>query len=157
INKVLAEVEENQKRLKQQQLSSEAWLDHERAYREATIDSGRLREQVRGYRAEQAALRRLNSAKPHVARYRRLSAELADLKEVIRLRAEFGAELRQAQDQTLRARHTIDEARLAIVDLNARLTKLVPSELLLDAADEIKSLQERLGAAEKASQDRVAL
>jgi uncharacterized protein YhaN len=157
INKVLAEIDENQKRLKQQQLPSETWLDHDRAYREATIDSDRLREQIRAGRAEQAGLKRLRAATPHVARYRRLSRELAELKDVIRLREGFGAELREAQDQALRARNTIDEARLAIADLDGRLGSLDPSELLLDSADEIKSLQERLGANEKANQDRVHL
>ena len=42
-------------------------------------------------------------------------------------------------------------------EIDAQLAQLDPPRVLLDAADEIESLQERLGAVEKASQDRVRL
>ena len=92
-----------------------------------------------------------------MARRRRLTQELDELGDVIRLRDDFGAEFRKAQDQLRLAEHTITQSRAAIEEIDAQLAQLDPPRMLLDAADEIESLQERLGAVEKASQDRVRL
>ncbi len=157
INKLLAEIDEDQKKLKRQQLPSETWQEQDRAFQGATNESQRLRGQVRATRDEQARLKRLKSAIPLIAHHRRLTGELADLTDVVRLREDFGTELRGAQEQRLLAEKLIDRAKATIEDLALRLTPLDPSRLLLDAAGEIESLQERLGAVEKASQDRVQL
>ena len=74
--------------------------------------------------------------------------------DVIRLRADFGVELRTAQDQVHQAEHTIARARDAVEEIAGQLARLDPPGLLLDAAEEIESLQERLGAVEKAELDR---
>ena len=106
---------------------------------------------------EQARLKRIKSAIPLVARRRRLTQELDELGDVIRLRDDFGAEFRNAQDQLRLAEHTIAQSRAAILEIDAQLAQLDPPRMLLDAADEIESLQERLGAVEKASLDRTRL
>ena len=74
---------------------------------------------------------------------------------MIRLRDDFGDEFRKAQDQLRLAEHAIDQARAAIDEIDAQLAQLDPPRVLLDAADEIEALQERLGAVEKAKEDRV--
>ncbi len=76
---------------------------------------------------------------------------------MIRLRDDFGDELRKAQDQLRLAEPTIAKSRATLEEIDARLAQLDPPPMLLDAANEIESLQERLGAVEKASQDRVRL
>ena len=88
---------------------------------------------------------------------RRLNSELDELGDVIRLRDDFGDEFRSAQDQLRLAEHTIARSRATLEEIDARLAQLDPPPLLLDAASEIESLQERLGAVEKASRDRVRL
>ena len=49
-----------------------------------------------------------------MARRRRLTQELDELGDVIRLRDDFGAEFRKAQDQLRLAEHTIAKSRAAI-------------------------------------------
>ena len=110
-----------------------------------------IREQIRAARGEQAGLKRIKSAIPLVARRRRLTQELDELGDVIRLRDDFGAEFRKAQDQLRLAEHTITKSRAALEEIDAQLAQLDPPRMLLDAATEIESLQERLGAVEKAS------
>jgi uncharacterized protein YhaN len=157
ITRILAEIDTDQKKLKQLQLPSESWVDQDRAFREAMHDSERLRDQIRTARLEQGKLKRKKSAIPVVAHRHRLKGELTGLGDVIRLREDFGTELRGMHEQKLLAQNTIDKARVAIEALVARLAPLNPSQRLLDEAGEIESLQERLGAVEKASRDRAQL
>lgn len=154
INKGLTEFRDAQEELKQHQLPSEEWQRHDRAHREAVDESEYLRAQIRSTRGEQARLKRTTSGIPIVARRRRLLRDRDELGDVIRLRDDFGAEFRNAQDQLRLAEQTIDQARAAIAEINAQLTHLDPPLVLLDAADEIGSLRERLGAVEKANEDR---
>ena len=99
-------------------MPSESWLEQDLAYKEATSESERLRAQIRTIRVEQGRLKRLKSAIPLVAHRNRLIEELAALGDVIRLREDFGTELRGAQEQNLLAENTIDKARAAIEDLD---------------------------------------
>ncbi len=154
INKGLTEFRDAQEELKQHQLPSEEWQQHDRAHHEALEESERLRTQIRAARGEQGRLKRIKSGIPIVARRRRLLQAREELGDAIRLRDDFGSEFRQAQDQLRLAEQTIDQARAAIAELDAQLTQLDPPQVLLDAADEIGSLRERLGAVEKANEDR---
>ena len=75
----------------------------------------------------------------------------------MRLRESFGDEFRAAQDHQIRAEHAIAKASVAIEEISARLAVITPARALLEAAERIKALQERLGAIEKASRDRVTI
>ena len=157
INKVLAEFREAQEELKRCQLPSEEWQKHDSTCTEAITTAEQIREQIRAVRGQQAGLKRVKSAIPLVARRRRLFQELDELKDVIRLRDDFGAEFRKGQDQLLLAESTITKSRTMLEEIDAQLAQLDPPRMLLDAANEIESLQERLGMVEKASTDRVKL
>ena len=76
-------------------MSSEEWQKHDRAYHETSSAAEQIREQVRKARGEQGRLKRIKSAIPLVASRRRLSQELDELGDVIRLRDDFGAEFRK--------------------------------------------------------------
>ena len=110
INKALSELKDTQQELKQRQLSSEEWQKHDRAYHEASSTAEQIREQVRKDRGEQARLKRIKSAIPLVARRRRLGQEIAALGTVVRLRDDFGAEFRGADDQFRQAELTISRS-----------------------------------------------
>ncbi|MGP0067306.1 MAG: hypothetical protein ACLQGP_27390, partial [Isosphaeraceae bacterium] len=66
----------------------------------------------------------------------------------------FGDEFRKAMDQLRLAEPAIDAARAAIEQIDAQLAGLDPPRVLLDAADEIEALRERLGVVEKGKEDR---
>ena len=155
INKSLAELRGVQEELKRSQLSSEEWQKHERAYHETMKAAELIGAHVRTARSRQGALKRIRSAMPLVATHRRLTTELNELGNVIRLRDDFGDELRKAQDRLREAEPTIARSRATLQEIDSRLAQLDPSPLLLETASEIESLQERLGAVEKANHDRV--
>ena len=111
INKILAEFSGAQKELKLHLLSSEEWQKHDHAYHETTKAADRIRGQVHKVRGEHAGLKRIKSAIPLVATRRRLNTELDELGDVIRLRDDFGAEFRKAQDQFQLAEQTIVKSR----------------------------------------------
>jgi uncharacterized protein YhaN len=154
INKTLADFRGVQEELKRQQLSSEEWQKHDHALRDSMSAADEIRDQVRQARAEQSRLKRIKAAIPLAASHRRLNAELEELGNVIRLRDNFGDEFRNALDQFRLAEHIITKLRTTLEELDARLAELHPPQVLLDAASEIESLQKRLGAVEKASEDR---
>ena len=154
INKTLNDLRETQEELKQHQLPSEEWQRHDKTYRDALEESERLRGRIRAERGEQARLKRIQSAIALVARRRRLAQERDALGDVIRLREDFGHEFRKAMDQLRLADPAIDAARAAIDEIDAQLSGLNPSRVLLDAADEIEALRERLGVVEKGKEDR---
>jgi uncharacterized protein YhaN len=154
INKVLAELDDAQKEWKRQQLTIEEWQQRDGAYRESLTNAERLRDEIRKNRVEHGRLTRIKSAVPLVARQRQLTGELAKLGDYVQLRDGFGAEFRAAQEKRTLAEQTIAKARAAIEEIKASLGLLDPPRVLLDAADQIEALQERLGAFEKASLDR---
>jgi uncharacterized protein YhaN len=157
INQALTELREAQDVLKRSQLPSDQWQQHDRAFRSAQEQDARLSEQIHAARRDLNRLTRVRNAILQVARRRRLQEELGRLGDVVRLRDSFGDECRETQDALHLALRTIDQARATIDDLNARLAVLDPPRMLLDAAREIEALQQRLGAVEKADQDRVRL
>jgi uncharacterized protein YhaN len=157
INKALAELSGIQQELKRSQLSSDEWQKHDRIYHETSSKAEQIREKVRKARGQQGALKRIKSAISLVASRRRLTTELNELGSVIRLRDDFGKELGKAQDQLRLAEHTIARSRAAIEEIDAQLVQLDPPAMLLDCVNDIESLQERLGAVEKASHDRIRL
>lgn len=157
INKALAEFRECQDELKRNQLSSNEWQEQDREYREALKKAECLREAIRINRCEQGRLKRIRSATPLVARRRLLNHQLGELGDVIRLRDDFGAEFRDTHDQLRLAEQTIGQTRSEIDDLTARSNQLDPPRSVLDAGSEIEALQERLGAVQKASLDRIRL
>jgi uncharacterized protein YhaN len=154
INKTLNELRDAQEELKQHQLPGEEWQRHDRSYREAIEESERLRGRIRAMRGDHARLKRIKSAIPIVARRRRLAQERDAMGEVIRLRDDFGDEFREAMDQLRLAGPAIDAARDAIAEIDLQLAGLDPPRELLDAADEVEALRERLGVVEKGKEDR---
>lgn len=111
INKALTELREAQDELKQHQLPSEDWQQHDRSYRDAIEESERLRVRIRAARGDQGRLKRIQSAIPIVAHRQRLTQDRDALGEVIRLRDEFGDEYRKSLDQLRLAEPAIAAVR----------------------------------------------
>jgi uncharacterized protein YhaN len=157
INKLRAEFDEAKDELKRCQLPSEEWQKHDSSRRAATEAAGALREQLDAARDELGRLKRIKAAKPLVARRRRLSQELGELKDAVRLRDDFGTDARKADDERRQAELALSRSRAAILELDGQLAGLAVHPQTLESANEIEALQERRGAAEKARVDRARL
>ena len=79
------------------------------------------------------------------------------LGNAIRLRDDFGGESRLAFDELKRNEHVIAQSCAAIAKIDIQLAQLASPQMLLESAVDIESLQERLGAVEKAKLDRAQL
>ena len=156
INKAVSEFHEAQEELKRYQLPSEDVAEaRPRLCARRSRAAEQIREQIRAARGEQAGLKRIKSAIPLVARRRRLTRELDELGTVIRLRDDFGAEFRKGKINFSWPSPRSPNRAPRSQEIDARLAELDLPRMLLDAANEIESLQERLGTVEKASLDRV--
>jgi uncharacterized protein YhaN len=155
INAALTELKTRQDELKTVQIASEVWQQHDQARRAALEQEMRLRERRADCMRLRSRLERIRGALPLVARRRKRQSELLAQGTVIRLRDGFGDDCRAAQEMQQRALQTIAEAEHALESLAAQLADTEPPRLLLDAGDEIDALTERLGAVDKARQDRV--
>ena len=138
------------------QLSSNEWLEHDREYHEALSKAAGLHEEVREL-VLNTGKSRGSGRQSRWWRGGLLLQQLAELGDVVRLREDFGAEFRETQNKLGLAEQTIKQTRLEIADIDARLDQLDLPRLLLDAGPEIEALQERLGAVEKATLDRIRI
>jgi uncharacterized protein YhaN len=157
INQALNEFRAGQETLKTLQLSSDAWQQHDRAFREAQERAARLGEQIAARDVERNRLERIRAAVPLAARRRMLAGALDALGDVPRLRDDFGPDCRAAAEALQLALRTIALARETIEGLDVQVAASAPPRELLDAADDIEALKERLGAEEKARRDRERL
>jgi uncharacterized protein YhaN len=157
INQALAELRGGQEQLKKLQLSSEVWQQHDQAFRAAQEQAAGLREQIATRNVERSHLDRIRAAMPLAARRRTRREELRALGNVVRLRADFGTDCRAAQESLQFALQTIKQAQGSLDSLTPQIQTLHPPRPLLDAEEEIAALRERLGAVDKARQDRVKL
>ncbi len=97
INKLRADYDQAKEDLKQVQLPSEEWQRHDSIYRDATACAEKVREESRAARVDQARLKRIKAAIPLLERRRRLSQELAELGDVVRLRDDFRRRVARAK------------------------------------------------------------
>jgi uncharacterized protein YhaN len=157
INKALAELSETRDEMKRFQLSSDEWERHDRVLREAEDRASGLGEQIARCVVDRNRLERLRAAVPLAARRRALREQRRAFDGIVRLRADFGKDCRESQERLQLALRTIEQARGSLDSLAEQLEAIEPPRPLLDAAEEIEDLKERLGAVVKARKDRVGL
>ena len=158
INKALVELRDAQEELKQHQLPSEEWqrarpILPRRDRRVGTTP----RASIRAARGEQATAEADQVGDPD-----RGAASTADPRSSTRWGKSSASATTSA---TSSARRWISSAwpnprstaaRAAIDEIDAQLAGLDPPRVLLDAADEIEALRERLGVVEKGKEDRAS-
>ena len=128
------------------------------ALRTGTARAKALEEEKRSLELEKNRLKRIAAALPTLAQRRELLEKLADRANVPRLRETFGENLVEAQNGLLAAERLIKEAhaRLAEIEEKRRTAPIVLTELL-DDAQEIEELYQKLGEYRKAEEDRPQL
>ncbi len=154
INLGLSELRTQQDEIKTLQLSSEDWQRHDRALREAREQAERVNAEINHLQKERNRLERIKSALPIIGKTRMLRGRRDELIGVVRLRSDFGKDSRAAQESLHLALMTIEQAGGALCSLEQQIEALEPPRDLLESADAIEALRERLGAEEKASHDR---
>ncbi|MBN2809306.1 MAG: AAA family ATPase [Deltaproteobacteria bacterium] len=154
INQAIKEYQELKKTLKGASLSPGQWQEHHQRRERAEADHTRLAQESREKSIEAHRLERLNRVIPELAELENLEKQLVELGEVVVLPPEFAAELRQVE-QHLR------ETGLKIRSCTERRRKLETKEsetseqpAILERAETIEDLHQRLGEYRKGLQDR---
>jgi uncharacterized protein YhaN len=157
VNEALSHYRDLQGKMKQALLSSQVWHEHRRALQRAELD---LKETValRGERdREKRRLERLHRALPHLSRRRILLEKLAGLGDVVVLPADFRDRRKKLQQERNNAARDRDAAISRLGELQKKTDGISLQQELLDRADEIETMVQRLGEYRKAMADRPKL
>lgn len=154
INQLLRKYKELQKKANELMLSSREWQELDRAL----ADAQKRLKAVEDIRAQKAAellrLNRIKQALPQLELRRKLQQELAALGQVRILPDDFAKRRREIEKNlhTLKAVRQSNEEKLAALD--TELAAIPPFNELLDFAEAIEDLHQRLGGIKTALNDR---
>jgi uncharacterized protein YhaN len=157
INEALARFRDEQKNLRESQLSSHTWVLHDKAYREAVERKRVVQAQFEAKSRELARLERISKALPVTGRWKSLQQELEPYSQAVLLPPEFS----RKRQETLTALKMEEQneriASEALAGIDAELACLSVPDLLIENADEIDQLHRDLGGISKAAADRPGL
>jgi uncharacterized protein YhaN len=154
INQAVAEFKEARKAIKAASLPGREWLEQQNKLRRADGALRDLDERVKNLRNRLNRLRRQRTALPLLTERKDVLDGLADLGEVAQLAGDFGDRRQEAEQELRIAQERRSRAEATTGRLKERLAGLRVSEAILEHAEQIDDLHQRLGAHRKAAQDR---
>ena len=157
INAALASLREAKEDLKKAQLPGEDWIRQDAELTRCRLQAYQFSERLDRLRNDREFLIRTRSAIPQVARWRRIRAEIEALGAVVRLRDGFGDEARSALEDVRSAEEAIARSMAAREELDREFESIAAPGPILDAEAEVESILKRLGAIEKAAEERERL
>ena len=154
INEALAHHKELQHQLKQVTLSSREWEDHKNALEEAVRKKEELQSTRQALETERRRLERLLQALPDLWERKNILGQLADLGSVRVLPCDFSETRISVEQQERDIRLHYDQLQARRHVLLEKMKGLSLNRALLDEADAIEELHQRLGEYLKAGNDR---
>lgn len=157
LNRAIKEFSVLKKDIRDLSLSSSAWKEQEKIFKEATT---KLEEIMKGKRAsstELEGLKRLQRALSYLAKRNALLEKLSELKAVEHLPEDFAQQVETNTRDEQEAREKLDRALKRQNSLNEKLDSVSVKQGVLDQAETIEDLYQRLGAQRKALADRPGL
>ncbi len=157
INAAIREYLELRKIVREKSLPPSRWKEHQKRLREAEENQARLEEESRQKASILQRLVRLSRAIPEMAELENLQEQLHEIGEVVMLPPDFTELLREVEQD-------IRDVGLKIDNSSDRLKKLLEKQgdisvnrKLLEHAEAIEDLHQRIGEYRKGRQDRVRL
>ncbi len=154
LNSLLDELSRTRAAIRDIQLSSSEWADHDRALRVANKNKRALDAAYAAKRREQARLERIKSGHPLLARRKELIRELRICSEAPVLPQDFAerwrdllSDMKVAEQEERSAGEQRDAVRI-------ELEKVKLPDALLDQADTVEALHQEQGSIAKARADR---
>ncbi len=154
LNAALKRYKELKKEINQAALSSHTWKEQERTLRQAEKDLEKVRSRKKEVQEEEQRLKRQQQALGPLARLREAQAQLDSLGPVPWLPDDFAARRRENQELLRQAEKTLSMANKRWAEIQTRKEAIEVNTELLDQADTISGLHQRLGAYRKGMQDR---
>jgi uncharacterized protein YhaN len=153
INKALSELDEARKAIRDAQLPSATWAEHDRALAAARERRDLLENELRHLQTEQRRLERFRDALPAVAARKKLLDDLAPLATARLLRKEFQAERVAALRDLAQAERAARDALAEVERMDKSLADCAVPQSILDRAELIEQVHVDLGSHRKALAD----
>jgi len=157
ISSAIKEYKEKKKIVKEASLPSSRWKEHKKSLQDAEDEQARLEAESREKSAELQRLDRLNRTIPELAELENLQNQLEALGEVVILPPEFSDQLRQAEQNIREINLQLKKDNDRLKDLQAEQKNIFLNQTLLDNAETIEDLHQRLGEYRKGQTDRYKL
>ena len=154
INEALAHHKELQHQLKQVTLSSREWEDHNHALEEAVRKKEELQSTRQALETEKRRIERLLQALPDLWERKNLLKELTELGSIRKLPPDFSEHRTTVEQKERESRIRYDQLRARRQVLNEKIKALSLDRGILEEADAIEELVQRLGEYLKAGNDR---
>jgi len=138
-------------------LSSREFKDHDKALREAIQSLEKAQQKRAEISRSQRQLERIRQAFTPLGLRRELQVKLRELGDVRPLPDDFHQRREQALNQLRSARQSLSAAQERFKDFSARIDELNPPRGLIDQAETVGHLHQRVGAYRKAMVDRPVL
>lgn len=157
LNDSLKRYKEVKAEIKKAMLSSHAWKDQERALKQAVSELKKTRLRKKEVQEEQQRLTRLKQALQPLARLREAWSRLEHMRTVPSLPEDFADRRQEYQELLRQSEKTLTAAKKRLEDDQAKMESIHLNTELLDQADTIQDLHQRLGAYRKGMADRQGL
>ncbi len=153
----LSRYKELQSRLRAVSLSGQEWLRHSRALSEAEEELAGLMQRRRELDRELKRLERLGRALPVLGERRLLREKLDALGEVVELPGDFASRRRDLEERRGTLRVRLDAAQSRLAELRESQAGSGFNRGVIEHAEDIENLHQRLGAYRKGQEDRPGL
>lgn len=157
LGQAISHYKELQSQMRQVLLDSKDWKKHHQALKQAQKAHQDVLEQQRGLAREIRQLEQVHQALPYLAQRQDVQEKLQALGTVQALPDDFSQRRLEQEERIARSKVAL-EGLLARYDAcKVRLAQLQPDQSILEQAEGIEDLQQRLGAYRKAQDDRPRL
>jgi uncharacterized protein YhaN len=153
VNKTINDFADLKKIVSEASLPGRKWSEQNEEFKKALKDREDLSEKIKDVQHERSRLRRLQQTLPDIAIRNKWISDLLELGEVVIIDDDFGAKRREYLDQLRTASDTKERSANDVEQLKDSMSKITVPEGLLDQADTISDLHQRLGSHRKGLQD----
>jgi uncharacterized protein YhaN len=157
INQAVKEYKELKKLIREKSLLPGKWKEHKKRLQDVEAEQDALEKERREKSAEVQRLDRLSKAIPELAELENLQKQLDDIGDVVVLPLEFSEQVRQVEQNIRENKLQLDKDRDLLDNLHKKREGISLNQLLLDHAETIEDLHQRLGEYRKGQKDRYKL
>ncbi len=157
INRAVAEYEAARKDVRNKALSGRDWFEHDRALRRAEKQQHELVQELAKLSTERDGKKRLLLALPNLNRRNHELAQVEGLSSVNLLSEDFPERRRKTVAELEGAREALAGSRAELERSRTKAQDISVPDPVLERADEITNLHQRLGSHRKAVRDRSKL
>ncbi len=157
ISQALREYKELKKELKNAVLLPGKWREHKKSHDDVVAHHADLEKESQSKSSEVSLLARLNKAIPELAKLENLEAQQRELGEVVLLPADFSEKVREVQQGMRETKLQIAKDQASLEKLQKKKEEIPLRMEILDHAESIEDLHQRLDRYRKDQRDRIKL